>query len=73
MFIFKNFVFNPALLEDLSEEDKALYNIDTQGEYVLEILKGRIIFGGYITSSENNPDVEHLTTLIFNDNTDSSE
>jgi hypothetical protein len=29
MFIFKNFVFNPSLLEDLSEEDKALYNIDT--------------------------------------------
>ena len=73
MFIFKNFVFNPLLLEDLSEEEADLYNIDNQGEYILEILKGRIIFGGYITSSENNPDVEHLTTLIFNDNTESSE
>ena len=74
MFIFKNFIFNPLLFEDLSEEEKDLYNIGNTDEYILEIVKGRIIFSGYIINDENNTtDIEHIATLEFNDNVNSGE
>jgi len=74
MFIFKNFVFNPLLLEDLTEEEKTLYNINNTDEYILEIVKGRIIFSGYIIKDEHSStDIEHIATINFNDNINTGE
>lgn len=74
MFIFKNFIFNPLLLDDLSENEKDIYNISSEDEYILEIVKGRIIFSGYIIKNENSTtDIEHIATIEFNDNVNSGE
>ena len=64
MFIFKGFIFNPLLLEDLTEEEQSIYNTNTD-EYILEIVKGRIIFNGYIVGNEDAPENEHTTTILF--------
>ena len=74
MFIFKNFIFNPLLLDDLTENEKDIYNISGEDEYILEIVKGRIIFSGYIIKNENSTtDIEHIATIEFNDNVNSGE
>jgi len=74
MFIFKNFKFNPLLFDELTEEEKDLYNIGNEDEYILEIVKGRIIFSGYIINNEaSTTDVEHIATIEFNDNNSSGE
>ena len=68
MFIFKNFIFNPLLLDDLPENEKDIYNISSEDEYILEIVKGRIIFSGYIIKNENSTtDIEHIATIEFTD------
>jgi hypothetical protein len=72
MFIFKGFIFNPLLLEDLSEEEQGIYNTDTD-EYILEIVKGRIIFNGYIVGNEDAPENEHTATILFDNKPGTNE
>lgn len=81
MFMIKGFKFNPLLLTGLDEDKQDLYQMQSDDEYILEILKGRIIFSGYQSDNNMNYELgdinlkntELTTSIIFDDKNESGE
>ena len=72
MFVIKGFVFN-NISNDFTEEEKQLYTIDYENEYILEIIKGRIIFNGYTIYDYDYTQTDYRATLLFSNANETGE